>query len=234
MKLVYWPGLPGRGEFVRLVLEEAGVPYEDVAREPDAVETVMAACRGELGGTPAFAPPILVDGELVLSQTVNLCRYVGLKHGLWPADPALDATALGVALTFADLVAEVHDTHHPISGRLSYEDQRAEAARRSAEFRRGRLATWLGWWARVLAHGGEWMVGPSRTAVDLTAFQALEGLRYAFPHAMASLEPRFPALGHHHDRVAALPRVAAYLASDRRQTFDESGIFRRYPELDAA
>ena len=236
-RLVYWPGLPGRGEYVRLVLEDAGVAYVDTAQLPEeeggGLRAVEAALRGELGGVRPLAPPILQHGKVVISQTANLCRYVGRRHNFWPADPALDVVALEIQLTVADLVHEAHDAHHPLSVELYYEQQWEAAVEASRHFRAGRMRKFLGWLERVLAdNGGNWVVGDHVTAVDLAVFQTLEGLRYAFPSAFAALAPELPGLLSLRDRVAARPRIAAYLASDRRQAFNVHGIFRYYPELD--
>jgi len=140
-------------------------------------------------------------------------------------------------LTIADLVLEAHDTHHPVGMGLYYEDQKPEALRRSAEFRGERIGKFLGYFERVLAanpDGGEFLVGKALTYADLGLFQVVEGLRYAFPKAMAAQEAGWPQVIALHDRVTALPKVAAYLASPRRLAFNEDGIFRHYPELDEA
>lgn len=237
-RLVYWPGLPGRGEYVRLVLEEAGASYVDTAILPEeeggGVPAVLEALRGGLGGVRPFAPPILQHGDLAISQTVNVCRYLGLRHGLWPADPALDAVALEIALTVADLVEEVHRTHHPVAVELYYEDQHDAALAAARSFRSSRLPKHLQWLEVVLADaGGTWMVGGSLTAVDLAVFHTMRGLAHAFPRATEALAPSVPLLRALVGRVAARPRIAAWLASDRRQPFSPAGLFRHYPELDA-
>ena len=236
-RLYYWPGIPGRGEYVRLVLEAAGAAYVDVARLPESdgggVGALTAFSKRHFGGPVPFAPPILEHGDVVLWQTTNVCRYVGQRHGLWPVDPALDATALAVQLTISDLVAETHDTHHPVSTALFFEEQRDVAVQASAAFRTHRVPKFLGWLDRVLKNnGGTWLVGDRRSSVDLAAFQTLEGLAYAFPSAIGGMSEAFPGLFALRDRVAALPKIAAYLASDRRIPFNEDGLFRRYPELD--
>ena len=41
-ELYYWPSIQGRGEFIRLTLEEAGADYVDVARKSDDVVEVVA------------------------------------------------------------------------------------------------------------------------------------------------------------------------------------------------
>jgi glutathione S-transferase len=82
--------------------------------------------------------------------------------------------------------------------------------------------------------GDRYLVGRRVSYCDLSLFQLVAGLRYAFPHGMARLEPRFPRVTSLHDRVAARPRIDAYLNSTRRIAFNEQGIFRHYPELDDA
>ena len=237
-ELYYWPSIPGRGEFVRLVLEEAGVAYVDVGRRPrkegGGVEAVLAFYQGTSAGHPIFAPPVLRQGELVLAQTAAICDFLGRRHGLAPDDEAGRAHALELQLTIADLVDEVHDTHHPISASLYYEDQKPAAKRRAAHFVGERLPRYLEYFERVLRDNGSGvMVGKEPSHADLSLFQALEGLAYAFPRAFARATGSTPGVLALRERVRARPRIAAYLASERRMPFNEEGIFRRYPELDA-
>jgi glutathione S-transferase len=238
-ELYYWPGIQGRGEFVRLALEEAGEPYDDVARRPAAEGGGVAAFapffEGARGPMPPFAPPFLKHGDVVVAQTAAVLQYLGPRLGLVPEGEAARLAVHQAQLTIADLVTEVHDTHHPVATADYYENQRDEARRRAAAFVGGRLPKFLGYFERVLARpgGGGWLVGGDRTYADLSLFQAVEGLRYAFPRAMARLEPGAPRVVALRDRVAARPNVAAYLASPRRLAFNEKGIFRHYPELDA-
>lgn len=234
-ELYYWPEIPGRGEFVRLVLEDAGVEYIDVARLPDEEGGGYAALERVLAGPgmPPFAPPILRTGALVIAQTANICRFLGERHGLAPAGEGPRAQALQLQLTVADLVAEVHDTHHPISVESTYELQQPEALQRAAAFRKHRLGKFLHYFERVLEHGGDYCFGAACTYPDLALFQVIEGIAYAFPHAFARVSAKTPRLLALRDRVAARPRLAEYLASPRRLRFSEQGIFRHYPELDA-
>ncbi len=237
-ELYYWPSIPGRGEFVRLALEEAGVAYRDVAREPERRGGTAALLRLLEGRTlerPAFAPPFLKAGRLVIGQTANILLYLGARHGLAPATEAGRLWTHQLQLTIADLVQEIHDTHHPISSNLYYEDQRPEAKRRAADFRSERAPKFLGYFEQVLARnrsGERHLVGARLSYADLSLFQVVEGLRYAFPRAMARLERRHPRVVALRNRVAARPRIAGYLASNRRLPFGEQGIFRHYPELD--
>jgi len=237
-QLYYWPNIPGRGEFVRLVLEEAGSRYVDVGRQPRAegggVEAVVAYWAGKREGHPIFAPPVLEQGEFVLAQTAAICHFLGQRHGLAPADEAGAAHALELQLTIADLVGEAHDTHHPVSAMLYYEDQKPAAKKRAAHFVRERLPRFLGYFERVLRHnGGGVLVGTGVSHADLSLFQALEGLAYAFPRAFASASAATPGVLALRERVRERPRIAAYLASGRRMPFNQEGIFRHYPELDA-
>jgi glutathione S-transferase len=237
-ELYYWPNIPGRGEFVRLVLEEAGVPWVDVGRRPrqegGGVEAVTALYLGEHEGHPIFAPPVLKQGGWLLAQTAAICHFLGRRHGLAPDDEAGQLRALELQLTIADLVGEVHDTHHPISAALYYEEQKPAAKRRAAHFVKERLPRFLGHFERVLAReGGDWLVGARISHADLSLFQALEGLAYAFPRAFARASETTRGVLALRERVRERPRIAAYLASERRLAFNPEGIFRHYPELDA-
>ena len=237
IELYYWPTIQGRGEFVRLLLEEAGADYVDVARAKGGMAAMTRFLEGEEPGALPFAPPFVKVGRAVVSQTANILAYLAPKFGAVPDDEALRAEASQIQLTIADFVGEIHDTHHPIAGSLYYEDQRKEAKRRAQEFVKERIPRYLRWLEDLLARNaksaGQWLVGRELTYVDLSAFQVIEGLRYAFPNAMARLERKIPRLVALRDRVARRPRIAAYLASKRRLPFNQQGIFRRYPELDA-
>ncbi|HEX5340856.1 MAG TPA: glutathione S-transferase family protein [Duganella sp.] len=229
-QLFYWPGLQGRGEFVRLALEEAGVPYVDVARQRGGMPKMMASLDGEQYEHPSFAPPVLQAGELLIGQTANILMYLGAKHKLAPRSEQGRLWANQLQLTIADIVNEAHDTHHPISTNLYYEDQKKEAKARAKDFREQRVPKYLDYFEGVVR--GPFALGPRLSYVDLSLFQLIEGLRYAFPKAMVRLEPSYPKLIALRDKVAARPNIAAYLQSKRRIPFNETGIFRRYPELD--
>lgn len=232
-QLYYWPTIQGRGEFVRLALEAAGAPYVDVARTPGGMAAMMKILKGGLPGPLPFAVPFLKHEDRILSQTANILVYLAPRLGLAPDDEAGRAEALQIQLTISDLVAETHDTHHPISSSLYYEEQRAAAKARSAAFVSERLPKFVGWLERVLVRaGGDFLVGRRTTYVDLSAFQVVAGLSYAFPNAMARLRPRIPRLLALYERVEESPMLQAYLTSDRRLPFNEEGIFRHYGELD--
>jgi glutathione S-transferase len=235
-ELFYWPSIQGRGEFVRLALEEAGADYIDVARRRGGEEAMMRLMRGDDSERPSFAPPFLRDGEVVVGQTANILFYLGRRLGLAPRDEAGRLWAHQLQLTIADFVDEAHDTHHPIAGSLYYDQQKEEARRRAADFNGARMAKYLGYFERVLERnpkGERWLVGARLTYPDLSLFQIVAGLRYAFPRALARLEGDCRRVIAVHDRVAARPHIAAYLASPRRIPFNQQGIFRHYPELDA-
>ena len=236
-ELYYWDGLQGRGEFVRLALEDAGAEYVDVVRTPKAGG--MAAMQRILadGEGPAlpFAPPFLKVGDLLISHVANILLYLGPRLGLAPADEGLRHVAHGVQLTITDAVSEVHDTHHPLATGEYYEDQKEAALARSADFLANRMPKYLGYFERVLErnpHGAEQAVGDAASYVDLSLFQVYAGLRYAFPRATARLPLDYPRLAALHDAVAARPGIARYLASERRVAFNTTGVFRHYPELD--
>ena len=235
-ELYYWPGIQGRGEFVRLALEEAAVDYVDVASEPDGVARMSALLDDARVARPPFAPPFLRAGRQLIGQTANILLFIGARHGLAPSNDAGRLFTHQLQLTIADLVAEVHDTHHPIASSKYYEEQRGEARKRAGDFVARRMPKYLGYFERVLARNGrdaKFLIGRSLTYVDLSMFQVVDGLGYAFPNAMARLRKRCRGLISLHDRVQARARIAAYLASPRRLPFNEEGIFRHYPELDA-
>ena len=238
IELYYWPGIPGRGEFVRLLLEDAGAAYVDIVRaRKDGLADMARFLNGEEPGALPLAPPFVKVGDTVVSQTANILAYLAPRLGRVPADAALRAEANQIQLTLADFVDEIHDAHHPIAGGLYYEDQKGAAKRRARTFVKERLPKYLSWLERVLARNDmsrrQWLVGSACTYVDLSAFQIVEGLRYAFPNAMTALEPTIPQVVALCRRVAERPRIAAYLRSKRRQPFNQMGIFRHYPELDA-
>lgn len=236
-KLYYWPMLPGRGEFVRLVLEEAGADYVDVARLPEdeggGFAPLLAFVKGDPPGQPGYAPPILVDGEMVLAQSAAICAYIAERHGLAPDDEQGRKQALQLQLTVGDVSDEAHDTHHPISVALYYEDQKDAAQQAAQKFIDERMPRFLDYFERVIERsGGPWLMGDSLTYPDLSLFQLVEGLAYAFPRGFANVAGDTPKVLSLRDRVAERPRIAAYLASERRLEFNEHGLFRHYPELD--
>lgn len=234
-ELFYWPSIQGRGEFVRLALEAADADYVDVARKR-GIDSMTGLMEGTDLAHPPFAPPFLRAGKLVIAQTANILQFMGPRLGLVPESDATRLWAHQLQLTVEDLVVDVHDTHHPIAMSLYYEDQKLEAKRRAKFFTAERAPELLGYFETVLQRnpgGRGYMLGRNLSYVDLSMFQVVEGLRYAFPNMMARLEPEIPGLVALHERVAKRPRVAAYLNSERRLPYNEDGIFRRYPELDA-
>jgi glutathione S-transferase len=238
-QLYYWPTIQGRGEFVRLALEEAGAPYRDVARETGKGGGVAALMRF-LGGRnierPPFAPPFLEAGRLVIGQTANILQFLGARHGLAPKDEGARLWTQQLQLTLADLLGEIHDTHHPVAAGLYYEDQKPEARRRAADFLKHRAPKYLGYFEQILAknaRGERYLVGAKLTYADLSMFQVVAGLNYAFPRAMTRVAPKYRRLAALHGRVQERPRIAAYLSSPRRIPFNDEGIFRHYAELDA-
>ncbi len=231
-KLWYWPSLQGRGEFVRLALEGAEIAYEDCARKVGE-EGLLADLNDRTGRTP-FAPPYLELDGLVIAQVANILMYLGERHGLAPSNMADRLWLNQLQLTIADLVAEVHNVHHPVAMMDYYEDQKPEAARAAKQFREARMPKYLGHFEDAAqANTGDWLIDHKWTYADTSLFQVIEGLRYMFPQRMKTLEPDYPNLIRIHDQVAALPGIKAYLKSDRRVAFNTDGIFRAYPELDA-
>jgi glutathione S-transferase len=231
-ELYYWPEIQGRGEFVRLALEDAGAAYDDVARGKGGMQAMLAIMRGA-EKRPPYAPPFLSAGKFTIAQVANILFWLGPRHDLAPKEEGARLWLHQLQLTVADFVKEIHDTHHPLGSSLYYEDAKPEAKRYTQNFLEERAPKYLGYFETVLARsGGPWLLGRKISYVDLSIFQIIEGLRYAFPNAMMRLERKAPGLVSVRDRVAARKTIAAYLASDRRIPFNEKGIFRRYKELD--
>ena len=243
-ELFYWPTIPGRGEFVRLALEYAGAAYLDVARGDAAAGQGMPALLRWLKidegvAQPPFAPPILRNGKVVVAQTAAILLYLGPRLGLVGKSEATRLWTHQIQLTIADAVSEVHDTHHPVSTAVYYEDQKPEALRRAQAFRQTRLPKYLGWFESLLERNGAnakggplHLVGARLSYADLSLFQLVEGLHYAFPKGSRKALKRAPLVAQLHGEVAQHKRLAGYLQSERRIAFNEDGIFRRYPELD--
>jgi glutathione S-transferase len=238
-ELYYWPTIQGRGEFVRLALEEAAAAYRDVARESGrgaGVASLVHFLQGRATERPPFAPPFLRAGRLIVGQTANILQFLGPRHALAPKSQSARLWLHELQLTIADLVAEVHDTHHPVAVSLYYEDQKKEARRKAADFLKNRMTKYLGYFEKILAsnpRGNRYLLGAKLTYADLSLFQIVAGLRYAFPNTMASAARNHRHLFALHARIQERPRIAAYLESARRIPFNEDGIFRHYPELES-
>ena len=231
-QLWYWPSIQGRGEFVRLALEAGEIAYEDRARDVGE-EGLIADMTSRTTRAP-FAPPYLAIDGTAIAQVANILLYLGERHDLAPSGMADRYWLHEFQLTIADLVAEVHNVHHPVEMMAYYDEQQAEAARAATQFRNERTPKFLDWFeAAVDTNPGDWLIDHRWTYADCSLFQVIEGLRHMFPRRMKTLEPDYPGLVRIHDQVAALPAIAAYLKSDRRLPFNEDGIFRHYPELDA-
>ncbi len=232
-QLFYWPEIQGRGEFVRLTLEDAGAAYDDVARKNGGVNKMMAMMNGERDKHFPFAPPFLKAGKLVIAQTANILLYLGPRLRLSPRDEASRLWLHQLQLTVMDFVKEIHDVHHPVGSGLYYEDQKPEARRFAENFLGERAPKYLRYFDNVLRKSaGSFLLGRKPSYVDLSLFQLIAGLRYAFPSAMRHIEKKAPHVVAVHDKVIARPRIEAYLNSGRRLAFNEMGIFRHYPELD--
>jgi glutathione S-transferase len=233
-ELYYWPEIQGRGEFVRLALEEAGASYTDVARRGSGMSAMLKLLDGSRIKRPPYAPPFLRAGKLIVGQSANILLFLGPRLRLVPRDEAGRLWVHQVQLTIADFVKEAHDTHHPLSSQLYYEDQRAAAKRYTGLFWEHRVPKYLGYFEDLLNRsGGPYLLGRKLSYADLSLFQIVAGLRYAFPKRMKRFERKVPMLVDLHDRVAQRPRIEAYLSSKRRIAFNEMGIFRRYKALDS-
>jgi glutathione S-transferase len=236
-QLYYWPAIQGRGEFVRLALEQTGIAYDDIARRGrTGMQALMRGLDARNNRMPPFAPPYLKAGKRVIAQTANILLFLGDRYPLAPKDDEGRLWTHQLQLTIADFVQEVHDTHHPVGASLYYEDQKREARRYAKQFREMRMPKYLGYFERVLKRnprGSHWLVGSTLTYADLSLFQVVRGLEFAFPNALAASAAKYPLVMALAARVEAQPRIAAYLASKRRIAFNNQGIFRHYPELDA-
>ena len=235
-ELYYQPSIQGRGEFVRLALEDSGADYIDVARDPNFGRPgIMKFLEDPSLEHPPFAPPFLKAGKLVISQTANILQFLAPRLALVPKSEPSRLWANQLQLTIADWLYETGQTHHPIANVLYYEQQADEAKKRAAHFTAIRIPKFLGYFERILKQhgkGGDFIFGKKVSYVDLSLFQMIEGLRYAFPKTMARLEAQHAKMAALHDRVLLRPRIAAYLSSPRRLAFNEQGIFRHYPELE--
>lgn len=232
-ELYYWPKIQGRGEFVRLLLEDVGADYVDVIRKPEARGGGVDNLCTFVEETGHFAPPILKDDETFVSQTPLIMDYLGAKHGLTPTDEARRREALRLSMLLADFLVEVHDVHHPLAKEFYYEDQREEALRRAPSFRDMRIPKFYAYLERAITANDGHLVAGGLTHTDFSLFQIVEGMRFAFPKASARLHPDYPGLVALHAEIAARPNIEAYVNSGRRIPFNEHGIFRHYPELDA-
>jgi len=232
-ELFYWPGIQGRGEYIRLALEEAGADYIDVARRKGGEQRMMAMMKNWRLDPPPFAPPFLKANKLVIAQVANILLYLGARHGLAPKSEAGRLRLHQLQLTITDFVVEIHDTHHPLGPTLYYEDQRRQAVKRTEEFWKARVPKFLGYFEDIGGRGdGPYLDGRRVSYVDLSIFQIVDGLRYAFPNRMKRFERKIPRLVALHQRVGTRPNIAAYLQSSRRIPFNADGIFRHYPALD--
>ena len=240
-ELHYWPTIQGRGEFVRLALEAAGAPYVDVARGDSSagrgLPALQAAMADRHNPHPPFAPPFLKDGSFVVGQTAAILQYLAPTLKLVGRSEQSRVWTHQIQLTVADAVAEAHDTHHPVDTGSVYEDQKPEALRCAQAFCTQRMPKYLRWFESILQRnpaGQRYLVGGKLSYADLSLFQLIEGLLYAFPQATRHTLAATPGIVQLGARVAGLPRVAAYLRSERRIAFNEQGIFRHYAELDSA
>jgi len=246
-ELLYWPGIPGRGEHVRLCFEETGTPYTDICNADtptgmkDLTTLISDKNTGDKFNPPPLAPRMLKHGDLLIAQTANIALYLAPKLGL--AGPEDDESAIfhinQLALTALDGLSDgAHDTHHPIATGAYYEDQKEEAKKKSKDYLENRIPKFLGYFERVLhgeaSKGGEWLYGGQLTYADLVFWQCLDGVSFAFPKAVEGLKKsgKYEKVFALYERVKGRESIKAYLESDRRNNYS-MGIYRHYPELDA-
>jgi len=237
-ELYYWPGIQGRGEYVRLALEEADAPYRDMAlipeREGGGVGAMMKLMERSDVARPPFAPPFLKTGRQLIAQTANILLFLGPRHGLTAESAAGQLWVHQLQLTIADFIVEIHDTHHPVAGSLYYEDQKPEAKRRTEDFLANRLPKFLRYFDTVIERGrGRWLTGKRLTYADLSLAQVVAGLGYAFPDSAPRVLKKYARVAALRDAVFARPHIARYVASGRRLPFNNDDLFRRYDELPA-
>ena len=237
-ELYYWPGIQGRGEYVRLALEEGGADYVDKALVPDAegggVPALVRFLEGADVAHPPFAPPFLKAGRTLIGQTANILLYLGPRLGLAPRTQTAKLWVHQLQLTIADFIVEIHDTHHPLGGALYYDEQKTEAKRRTREFIANRLPKFLGYFEQVIERnpeGRRWLAGRQLTYADLSLAQVVAGLKFAFPVSTGKALRACPRIAGLHDTVFARARIRRYLASDRRVAFNNDDLFRRYADL---
>ncbi|KAF1816408.1 glutathione S-transferase protein-like protein [Eremomyces bilateralis CBS 781.70] len=248
--LIYWPDIPGRGEFVRLAFEAAGTAYLDVSNASSAgVKPVLSLISDkhvgdDVGNPPIFAPPALkiVDGkgegkDLLIHQTPNILAYLGERLGLIGEEEGDKYHVSQVALTALDLCDECHDTHHPVSVVKYYAEQKEEALKKAEDFRASRIPKFFGYFERVLKSNeseakGKYLVGSKLTYADTTVWQVVNGVSYAFPKEVEARKKDYPLLFEtFYPGIQEEKGIKQYLASDRRLSYSD-GIFRHYPELD--
>ncbi|SMY24333.1 unnamed protein product [Zymoseptoria tritici ST99CH_1A5] len=247
-EILYHPGIPGRGEFIRLAFEVTGTPYTDIANsQKDGYATVQKTCMNttstasEGSNPPMFAPPALripgagKNGEaLVIAQTSNILLYLSEKLSLLPeGDENGKYFVNQLVLTALDLNNEIHDTHHPIGPSLYYEDQKDASLLKAKDVRENRIPKFLSYFERVLKGNGDgkYLVGERVTTADVTVWQVLDGLQFAFPKEMAVRRKEFEALFKWYEGFKEEKGLKAYLGSERRLPYSQ-GVFRYYPELD--
>ena len=234
-KLIYWPGNPGRGEFVRLAFEATGTPYEDTALTQSAQEvlTTVDPQRQLKDRDVHFAVPVLKHGDFSIGQTSAILAYIGPIIGLSPKDDQGKAKVNQIQLTIADFTVEAHDTHHPIGKMQYYEDQKEEALKKAIDFVDNRLPKFLDYFERqITANGNEpWLYGNTMTYADTSLLEVISGLLYAFPKCVEEQKSKAPKVFALYDAVRNHEKIKAYLASERRQKYN-MGVFRYYAELD--
>ena len=170
----------------------------------------------------------------MIAQSAKILLYLGPRLKLAPRDEAGRLWLHQLQLTVTDFVKEIHDTHHPLGGEFYYEDQKPEAKRYAQGFLAERAPKYLGYFETVLTKERRALcAGAQVTLCRSFAVPADRGPALRLPQGDEA--HRAQACRASSLCATASPKrpgIKAYLASPRRIAFNESGIFRHYPELD--
>ena len=200
-RLFYWEKR-GRGEQIRLLLNELGQEYEDVYVPMN--EEFMKLKRQGPGTLYFGSVPMLEDGDFKLAQGPVIMNYLGRKHGLMPADlqPAAKTEAMVVG------AEDMRMAYFRLLG-----DGREE---KQAKFVGGAWNDrWLSAWSGLIELNGDtgYLVGSTLTQADLAVWDALDAIITWIDGATFA---SFARVQKFYESIKARPAIASYLASDRR------------------
>nr|ACM44934.1 sigma-class glutathione S-transferase [Laternula elliptica] len=214
--LYYWPGFKGRAEFVRLVFEEAGIPY--LESNQGVADSII---KGEIGGYPVMMPPVVAKGDFRLGQTQMICQYLAGKYGLAPKGEEDKIHAEQVCASMYDYLTEGYGAFHGAKPGVKYADQKEEAQRYIDRVVQQRLPRYLKHFETVLAAntaGTGFLFGDSISHADLALFHIMNATEFQFPEVYKSAD-YIPLLKAHRDRIASRPNIVAYTQSERCKPF---------------